>query len=109
MATATEIDALKTIIMRQIEPCWNPPVGAATDQDLVVTIQVSVDPDGTVRQARIFDSGRMVFERFYEAAADSARRAVLNPRCNPLQLPLDRYELWRELVLIFNPMEIMGL
>lgn len=109
MATATEIDALRAIIRRQIEPCWNPPVGAAMAEDLVVRIHVSVDPDGTVRQARILDSGRMVFDRFYEAAADSARRAVLNPRCNPLQLPQDRYDLWQELVLTFNPMEMIGL
>ncbi len=109
MATATEIDALRARIRRQIEPCWSPPVGAAEAGDLVVRIQVSVDPDGTVRQARILNSGRMVVDGFYEAAADAARRAVLNPLCNPLRLPPDRYDLWQELVLTFNPTEMMGL
>ncbi len=109
LATVTQLDALRTIIRRQIEPCWNPPVGATDAEDLVVRIQVWVDPDGTVRQAKILDAGRMSVDRFYEAAADSARRAILNPRCNPLKLPPDRYELWRELVLTFNPKEMIGL
>jgi len=108
-ATATEIDALRTLIRRQIEPCWNPPVGAQYAEDLVVSIRVWVDPDGTVRRAEIVNGGLMALDSFYEAAADSARRAVLNPRCNPLELPRDRYKLWRQMELTFNPQEMLGL
>jgi hypothetical protein len=42
----------------------------------------------------------------FQATADSARRAVLNPRCHPFKLPADKFEHWRFMTLIFNPREI---
>jgi outer membrane biosynthesis protein TonB len=109
IATMTEIDALRVSIRRQIEPCWSPPIGAREAEDLSVKILVFVEPTGRVRRAEVIDSGRMARNAFFEAAADSARRAVLNDRCNPLKdLPSDKYDLWRELELTFNPKEALG-
>ena len=107
-ATATEIDALRAMIRRQIERCWVPPVGAQYAEDLVVSIRVWRDTDGKVQRADIVNGGQMAVDAFYEAAADSARRAVLNPRCNPLELPRARHKLWRQMELTFNPQEMLG-
>ena len=72
-------------------------------------ILVYVEPTGQVRHAEVIDAGRMALNAFFEAAADSARRAVLNPKCNPLKdLPADRYNLWQELELTFNPKDALG-
>jgi hypothetical protein len=106
--TIAEIDALRAMIRQQIEPCWNPPIGAVEAEDLSVRLLVRVDPSGRVRQARVLDTLSMALNPFFEAAADSARRAVLNDRCNPLQLPSDKYHLWKELELTFNPREMLG-
>jgi len=109
IATMTEIDALRVSIRRQIEPCWSPPIGAREADELTVKIVVYLEPTGHVRKAEVLDAGRMALNPFFEAAADSARRAVLNDRCNPLQdLPPDRYELWQELELTFNPKDALG-
>ncbi|MEK9661544.1 MAG: hypothetical protein VW644_07405, partial [Alphaproteobacteria bacterium] len=109
IATMTEIDALRVSIRRQIEPCWSPPIGAREAEELTVKIVVFLEPTGRVRRAEVLDAGRMALNPFFEAAADSARRAVLNDRCNPLEnLPVDRYELWRELELTFNPKDALG-
>jgi outer membrane biosynthesis protein TonB len=109
IATITEIDALRVSIRRQIEPCWSPPIGAREADELTVKIVVYVEPTGRVRRAEIVDAGRMALDQTFQAAADSARRAVLNDRCNPLKdLPADRYELWRELELTFNPKDALG-
>lgn len=109
IATMTEIDALRVSIRRQIEPCWSPPVGAREAEELSVKILVHVEQTGRVRRAEVLDSGRMALNPFFEAAADSARRAVLNDRCNPLKdLPLDKYDLWQELELTFNPKDALG-
>jgi len=35
--------------------------------------------------------------------AESALRAVLNPRCQPFKLPPDRYEAWQVMELNFDP------
>ena len=96
----------KDLIIQQIERCWNVPAGARDAGDLVVEIKAVVNPDGTVRQATIVDTGRYGSDPFYRAAADSARRAVLNPACQPLKLPADKYDLWHDLDLSFNPKDL---
>jgi outer membrane biosynthesis protein TonB len=100
----SELDALK----RQIERCWNFPAGARNARDLVVEIRVLVNRDRTVRQASIVDVARMRRDPFYRSAAESARRAVLNPRCSPLKLPPAKYDLWRSMTLRFDPREAFG-
>jgi hypothetical protein len=53
-----------------------------------------------VQQVSIEDGGRMSDPTF-RAVAESARRAV--DRCSPLQLPPDKYSLWRDIVMSFYP------
>jgi len=60
-----------------------------------------------VRDARIVDQGRMSTDSFFRAAAESAMRAVLNPRCNPLKLPREKYDVWKSFILNFNPKEML--
>ena len=101
--TASEIDLLR----QQIERCWDIPVGARDAQDLNIEIKAVVGRDGTVQQAAIVDTGRYAADPFFRAAADSAKRALLNPRCSPLPLPPDKYEAWHNLDLTFNPKDLI--
>ena len=105
----TEIERLKQMIRQQIEPCWSPPVGAAGAEELAVTIFIRVDQRGFVSEARVLNAGAMSRNKFVQAAADAARRAVLNPRCQPFQLPQKRYDLWKEIRFNFDPREMLGL
>ncbi len=100
--TAGEIDSVR----RQIEQCWSLPANVKPTKDLVVQIKVEMNPDGTPRSAVIEDNGRMSADAAYRATAESARRAVLNPRCHPFKLPRDKYDRWRTLNLVFNPAEM---
>jgi hypothetical protein len=101
--TASEIDAVR----RQIERCWNLPAGAKDAAgDLVVSIRVEMNPDGTPRTATVDGSSRGQGNPVFQATADSARRAVLNPRCHPFKLPPDKYDRWRTMTLIFNPQQM---
>jgi outer membrane biosynthesis protein TonB len=103
VATMSEIDAIR----HQIEKCWIIPAGARDADKLVVSIRIWVNPDGTVRDARILDQGRMA-DPFFRSAAESARRAVLNERCSPLPIPPKKYDQFKEMVLDFNPREATG-
>jgi len=103
-ATMTEIDAIR----RQIEGCWSIPAGARDAENLVVSIRVWANPDGTVAKAEILDRARMGSDPFYRSAAESALRAVLNPRCSPLQFPPTKYDQFKVMVLNFNPKEATG-
>ena len=98
---------LEAAIREQVERCWNVPAGARDADDLVVEIRVVLGRDGSVVQASILDLTRASTDDFYRAAAESARRAVLN--CSPLrELPADRYDIWQTLTLRFNPKEMLG-
>ena len=100
----SEID----LVRRQIAGCWNLPAGAKEAEDLIIEIWVAMNPDGTVREARIQNQGRLRADVFFRAAAESALRAVLNPRCSPLKLPRDKYDQWQTMTLTFNPREMFG-
>jgi outer membrane biosynthesis protein TonB len=92
----------------QLARCWNPPAGAADAEDLVVEVRIVVRPDRTVESATIVDTGRYASDAFFRAAADSARRAVLNPNCSPLVLPPEKYDIWKNVVVRFNPKQMLG-
>ena len=102
--TMSEIDAIRY----QIEQCWSVPAGARDAEDLIVRIRVFLNPDGTLsRPPEIVDQAHGGSDSFYRTAAESARRAVL--QCAPLKhLPTDKYALWRELTLTFNPRQMLG-
>jgi hypothetical protein len=44
-------------------------------------------------------------QEFYRTAAESALRAVR--KCVPYELPKEKYELWREMELYFDPKEFL--
>ncbi len=98
--TQTELDALRA----QIAQCWNPPVGATDADDLKVVLQLQLAPDGTVMGSpQILNSGS---SPFFRAAAESARRAVM--RCQPYKLPAEKYDIWRDVKVNFDPREMLG-
>lgn len=92
----------------QLARCWNPPAGAADAQDLIVEVRIVVRQDRTVESATIVDTSRYGSDAFFRAAADSARRAVLNPNCSPLVLPPEKYDIWKNVVVRFNPKQMLG-
>jgi hypothetical protein len=96
--TASDID----LVREQLRPCFNPPFGAKEKPDLVADIRVVMNPDGTVQQARVADQGQYASDQIYRAVADSGIRALKNPRCSPLRLPPDRYEVWQSFVFGFS-------
>lgn len=93
-------------VRRQIEPCWFLPAGARDAGSMIVEIRATLNPDGRVRSAVIVDTARARGDRFYRSMAESALRALLNPKCQPLRLPLNKYSDWREMVVIFDPQEM---
>ena len=98
----SELDAVRD----RIRPCWNFPAGARDAEQLLVDINVWMNPDGTVREARIVETGRMSSDAYYRSAAESALRAVLNPACQPLPLSPEKYNTWKTMTLRFDPRDL---
>ncbi|MHC5655963.1 cell envelope integrity protein TolA [Stappia sp.] len=96
----SELDALRA----QIQQCWSPPVGAAGANDLTVKLKVSFTPDGNVdRRPEVMNSSG---NPSFGIAAESARRAVL--RCAPYSMPSAKYDVWKEVIINFDPRDLLG-
>lgn len=100
--TMSEEDALR----KQLEKCWNVPFGAKDVENMVVEIFMVINPDRTLREARIVDTIRYNSDNFYRATADSALRAVRSSLCSPFDLPPDKYDTWNTITVRFNPKDM---
>ena len=103
-STVSEKDAVR----RQIEGCWNVPIGAPNPEELIVEIRIQVNRDGTVKNAVVVDSARMATDKYFRTMANSAIRAFQNPHCSRLKLPPEKYDMWKEITLTFDPSLMVG-
>lgn len=101
--TISEIDLVRQQIMR----CWNVQGGYKGIENMSVEIWVAMNPDGTVRQARIENASDYARDPFKKAFAESAYRAVLNKRCQPFKLPPEKYNRWKTMTLNFDPRDML--
>ncbi|MGI9382050.1 MAG: hypothetical protein ACR2PO_02770, partial [Methyloligellaceae bacterium] len=83
MLSRNEIDALRA----RISQCWNPPVGGMGADVIKVKLRLQLGRDGSL--ARAPQIMNRATSPFFQAAADSAVRAVL--QCQPYQLPAAKY------------------
>lgn len=91
-----------TIILSHIAKCWQPPIGAAGNDSLIVDIIVSLDKDGTVMNVEVEDKLRFNLDRYFKVSAQEAVRATF--ACSPLPFPADKYDQIRKgLYIGFNP------
>jgi outer membrane biosynthesis protein TonB len=96
--SVNEIDALRA----RIAQCWSPPPGGLGAEQIVVKLRMKLNEDGTlVGYPTVANSGG---SPFFQAAADSAVRAVY--QCQPYTLPSDKYALWRDMILNFDPSDM---
>ena len=95
--TISEIDLLR----QQLHSCLNLNVGVANLKEIKPVIFIEVNPNRTVKSAKVVNQERLVDPSF-RTAAEAAMRAVNNPDCSPLLLPEDKYDLWKEINFTFD-------
>ena len=96
----SELDALRG----QVSQCWSPPAGVSEAGALRVTIRMRLDPSGGLEgRPELVDGGNgSTVER---AAGEAALRAVI--RCAPYNLPPEKYDTWSEVLLNFDPSQML--
>ena len=73
-----------------------------------VRVRIELNPDGTlIGSPRIVDRQRLSADPVFRAYAESAVRALQNPRCRPLRLPLESYKAWRAISFNFDTRELL--
>ena len=93
----SDIDRLRA----HLSKCWDPPIGAAGSDTLIVDIIVSLDRDGRVLSAKVDNKLRFNTDRIFKVAAEEAIRATRE--CSPLPLPPEKYDQWKSFVFVFDP------
>ncbi|MEP2715827.1 energy transducer TonB [Pseudophaeobacter sp.] len=98
--TAGEKDALRVSVSK----CWN--VGSLSTEALKTTVEVAVSLEqdgrpkvGTIRMLSSTGGSAGAARQAYEAA----RRAIIRCGARGFQLPGEKYDHWRDIVMTFNP------
>jgi outer membrane biosynthesis protein TonB len=97
----SELDAIK----RKLMALWNPPVGVENPQELIVTVRFKLKRDGTL------DGGPLVMNsgqsQNFMIAREKAIRAIF--MAQPFNtLPQEKFDLWHDLEVTFDPREMSG-
>ena len=91
---------VEDLIRAQVQRRWNLRLDELGERDLIVTIHIVLEPDGTVAKAEIVDTPRSRGDAVYRSIALSARNAVL--LSSPLTLPLGMTAEMRDMMVSFN-------
>jgi hypothetical protein len=102
------VDADYEMISSQVYPHWAVPSGVRDAENIVIEISVQIADGGEVipSSVKILDEKRYASDYIFRAAADSARRAILE--ASPLRIPKDKIELFRNFIFRFNLKEALG-
>ena len=96
-------------LRRQLEPCWSIPAGGKDVAGIRVPIRIRLQPDGSLAgRPAVEDTARLGSDQMYRTVAESALRALRDPRCVPFRLPYGQYEIWKDVVFSFDPKEMLG-
>ncbi len=101
---------IKDALLAQMRECWNVPVGAPDPEKLIVQVRVFLTQDGGLAQPPQLEPASRAAAAanpYMRTAAEAALRAV--NVCEPYKhLPPDKYQVWREIVMTFDPGKMIG-
>ena len=95
--TGSERDSFRVSVNR----CWNVDPGSVASR---VTVEVAFDLD---QSGQVVGQPRLVSSQGDQSAVatafEAARRAILRCQSGGYQLPADKYDQWKEVVITFDP------
>jgi len=95
----SEMDALR----QRLGSCWSIPAGAEDGDALRVSVRFRLDRSGNLEgRPEVVAGGSS--SGAGRIAAESAVRAV--QKCEPFNLPADKYETWAEVIVNFDPSDM---
>jgi colicin import membrane protein len=100
--SASEIAMIGQVIRSCVASKWNVLSGGVSAQETLVKIRLQFNSDGTLNKApEVMNPQRTPY---FVAISESAVRAVQD--CEPFNLPAPRYEVWRDIVINFQPKDM---
>ena len=111
-STTGSVDAAMTqswlaALTSKLAQCWQPPIGVREAQNLLVSVEFRLQPDGTLSGAPVvLNAG---YDPLFQVAAETAVRAVA--RCEPYGdiFPPEHYGIWGQSITVdFDPRQMFG-
>lgn len=99
---ASELDRVR----KQIEGAWRLPAGVKGMHELAIKVTLYMNPDRTVREAKLVNKS-LLNNPTYGILAETALRAVNEFRYKPLLLPPNKYKVWKEITMEFDPRNLL--
>ena len=94
-ATQTDIDRISNHVRKFFTVSYS-----ASEVNNIIPLKIITNLDGTVQSVTIIEKSKYMRNKFYRAAADAARRAVLDS--SPLPLPKGKEKLFTNMIFDFN-------
>lgn len=98
--TISEMDILR----QQLRSCWVAPAGAVIERGMFVKISAQYNEDAKMKEnsIKVVETNISLYNPFYDAIINSAKRTFYNPECETLKLPLDKYDSWKNITINFD-------
>ena len=91
-----------TILKNKLDTCWSAPQLSIEDySDLKIDVDILVNKNRSVKKATISNQAKMA-EKKYRIAAELILKSLNSGKCNPLPLPINKYEKWKEMRLTYD-------
>ena len=92
------------LLRQQLSSCWLAPAGAIIEKGMFVKINAKIEQNREVivNSIRMIDTNISQSNLFYRQITESAMRTLFHPNCTPLNLPKDKYNLWKNLIITFD-------
>ena len=94
-------------VLNQLRRCWRVDTFSANARSLVVIMRAQIRQNGFVNQATIDLVSPNPIPPDYQIAVDRARTALQDVRCQPFSLPANKYNAWRDIVIRFDPAQMV--
>ena len=94
-------------VLNQLRRCWRVDTFSANARSLVVTMRAEIRQNGFVNQATVNLVSPNPIPPEYQIAVDRARTALQDLRCQPFSLPANKYNAWRDIVIRFDPAQMV--
>ena len=91
---------VEDLVRAQVQRRWNLRLDELGERELVITLHLVLEPDGTVAKAEIVETPRTKGDDIYRSIAISARNAAL--LSSPLTLPSGMTPEMRDMTISFN-------
>jgi colicin import membrane protein len=99
------INQIAGVMQAKMRECWRLPTGGVGADQMIVTVRVRLRRDGLL--AAYPEVQNTSSSPFFRIAAESVKRAL--KACEPYDLPPDKYDIWRDMDLAFDPSAMYGL